>query len=73
MWFISYCSYVPKSRKNWQKIQCEWKNVLDILAILFTLLIIPPRAGNSDWHWVFAALAYIFQGLRIFEYAVIVE
>lgn len=73
MWFIPYCSYEPKSHKNWRKIQCEWKNVLDILAILFTLLIIPPRTDNSDWQWVFAALAYIFQGLRIFKYAIIVE
>jgi len=51
----------------------EWSSVLDILAIVFTLLIIPPRAVNNDWQWVFAALAYIFQGLRIFKHAVMIE
>ena len=51
----------------------EWNNVLDILGIVFTLLIIPPRVVNNDWQWVFAALAYIFQGLRIFKHAVMIE
>ena len=70
-----YCSNACK--KNWDKIQpthiMEWNNVLDVLAIMFTLLIIPPRAFNNDWQWVFAALAYIFQGLRIFKHAVMIE
>ena len=51
----------------------DWKNILDVLAILFTMFIIPFRIADNDWQWMFAALAYIFHGLRIFKYAVILE
>ena len=48
----------------------EVKNILDVLAILATLLIIPCRIADDDCQWVFAAIAYILQGLRIFKHAV---
>ena len=48
----------------------DWNNFLDVFAILTTLLIIPFRIADNDWQWVFAAIAYIFHGLRIFKYAV---
>ena len=48
----------------------DWQNMLDDLAILCILLIIPFRVFDSDNQWVFAALAFMFHGLRIFKYAI---
>ena len=48
----------------------DWKNILDDLATISFLLIIPFRIAGSDVQWVFAALAFLFQGVRIFKYAV---
>ena len=48
----------------------DWQNLLDDLAILCVLLIIPFRILDSDNQWIFAALAFMFHGLRIFKYAI---
>ena len=48
----------------------DWQNMLDDLAIIFVLLIIPFRIADSDNQWLFAALAFMFHGLRIFKYAI---
>jgi hypothetical protein len=48
----------------------NWQNLLDDLAILFVLLIIPFRIADSQNQWIFAALAFMFHGLRIFKYAI---
>lgn len=50
-----------------------WQNWLNMFATLATLLIIPGRISDGDWQWVFATLAYILHGLRVFEYAVMFE
>ena len=41
------------------------------LARLLTLLIIPFRITNLNFQWAVAAIAYILQGLSVFEYALI--
>ena len=48
----------------------DWQNILDDVAILCILLIIPFRILDRDVQWVFAALAFMFHGLRIFKYAI---
>ena len=48
----------------------DWQNILDDVAILCILLIIPFRILDRDVQWVFAALAFMFYGLRIFKYAI---
>ena len=48
----------------------DWQNILDDLAILCILLIIPFRIADSDVQWVFAALTFMFHGLRTFKYAI---
>ena len=45
-------------------------NILDDFALLFFFLIIPFRIADSNTQWTFAALTFMFQGLRIFKYAV---
>ena len=60
----------------WNLLQALWlyitdlQNVMDVLAISATLLIIPCRIADHDCQWVFAAIAYILQGLRIFKHAI---
>ena len=51
----------------------DWTNWLDMLSIAASLLGIPFRIANLDVQWVFASLGYIFHGLRIFEYAIILR
>ena len=43
-------------------------NYLDLASIFTPLLIIPFRVANLDVQWVFAALAYLFVGLKMFKY-----
>ena len=47
--------------------------LLDNLAILLTLLVIPFRIADLDEQWVFVALAYILHCLRVFKYAIIIK
>lgn len=47
--------------------------MLDDLAILCFLLIIPFRIADSDVQWVFAALTFMFHGLKIFKYAIMFQ
>ncbi len=67
--FINICF----SDKSFRKYLTDWTNWFDMLAISMTLLIIPFRFTNLNVQWIFAALAYIFHGLRIFEYAIILR
>ena len=43
-------------------------NYLDLASIFTPLLIIPFRMTNLDVQWMFAALAYLFVGLKMFKY-----
>lgn len=49
----------------------DYYNYLDASAVIFTLLIIPTRVAGSDVQWIFAALSYLFNGLRAFKYAAV--
>lgn len=49
----------------------DYYNYLDASAVIFTFLIIPFRAIGSDVQWIFAALSYLFNGLRAFKYAAV--
>ena len=49
----------------------DYYNYLDASAVIFTFLIIPSRVAGSDVQWIFAALAYLFNGLRAFKYAAV--
>ena len=49
----------------------DYYNYLDASAVIFTLLIIPTRVAGSDYQWIFAALGYLFNGLRAFKYAAV--
>ena len=49
----------------------DWRNIMEILAVVCTVLIIPCRVVDTNWQWRVAALAFIFHGLRMFEYAVL--
>ena len=49
----------------------DYSNYLDIGAILFILMIIPFRIINSPIQWYFAALGYLCQTLRGFQYAAV--
>ena len=54
-----------------QKYFYDYFNYLDIGAILFILMIIPFRIVNSPVQWYFAALGYLCQTLRGFQYAAV--
>ena len=49
----------------------DYYNYLEASAVIFTFLIIPFRAIGSDVQWIFAALSYLFNGLRAFKYAAV--
>ena len=59
------------SDKSPIKYFSDYSNILNIFAVLVTVLIVPFRFANLEFQWVFAAIAYILHSLRIFEYAVI--
>ena len=43
-------------------------NYLDLASIFSPLLLIPFRVTNLDTQWVFASLAFLFVGLKMFKY-----
>ena len=64
----------PPNKLLWRAVKSYfgyWQNWMDMLAIISTVLIIPFRIADSDWQWRFAALAFIFHGLRLFKFAVL--
>jgi len=48
-------------------------NYMALVAVVFILIIIPLRITGSDVQWVFAALAYILQGLATFKFTLVVR
>ena len=63
----------PSSERSLKRYFGDWSNWLDITAIMLTLLIIPFRITGLSFQWMFAALAYTVNGLRIFKYAIMVS
>ena len=61
------------SGKKCSRYFTDWNNWLDIAAITTTILIIPLRFANLDVQWIFASLTYMFHGLRVFKYAIILR
>ena len=50
-------------------LSTSWTGRICLMTCI--LLIIPFRVVDSDNQWVFAALAFMFHGLRIFKYAIL--
>ena len=57
----------------WDALKTHLKsasNLLDLFAVLTAWLIIPCRIADNDCQWVFAAITYILNALRIFKHTV---
>ena len=67
---VLYFQFLFRANDVLSEYFLHWQNMLDDLAILCILLIIPFRIADSDVQWVFAALTFMFHGLRNFKYAI---